>query len=80
MLAHSKFLPRFEIARRARRRQTGLAIIPLPLAGATVNPQDATLTAERGSLRAAPEVSTIRDVNLACAISSGSRRSVPVRF
>jgi hypothetical protein len=57
-----------------------LAIIPLPLAGATVNPQDATVTAEGGSLRAAPEVSTISDVNLACAISSGSRRSVTVRF
>jgi hypothetical protein len=51
-----------------------------PLAGATVNPQVATVTAEGGSLRAAPEVSTIRDVNLACAISSGSRRSVTVRF
>jgi len=34
--------------------------------------------AEGGSLRAAPEVSTIRGVNLACAISIGSRRSVTV--
>ena len=46
-----------------------------------VRPQDATVTAEGGSLRAAREVSTIRGVNLACAISSGSRRrSVTVRF
>ena len=58
----------------------GLAIIPFPLAGATVNPQGTTVTAEGGSLRAAPEVSTIRDVNLARAISSGGRRSVTVRF
>ena len=60
--------------------QNDFLVATLPLAGATVNPQDATVTAEGGSLRAAPEVSTIREVNLACAISSGSRRSVTVRF